>query len=80
MNKSAPFSVRLDTDNEKRLYEVVAATSGEVSKSEVVNIALALLFRQLDVCPSMIPGYDPEQDKSVTQSADTAYIRDRCNT
>ena len=74
MNKSSPFSVRLDTDNEKRLYEVVAATSGEVSKSEVVNIALALLFRQLEVCPSMVPGYDALLDKSVTHDGTMSHI------
>ena len=67
MTKSQPFSVRLDSDNEKRLFEVVAATEGETSRGEVINIALALLFKQLEVCPSMIAGYDPTRDKSVTQ-------------
>ncbi len=65
--KSQPFSVRLDADNEKRLFEVVAATEGESSRGEVINIALSLLFKQLEVCPSIVPGYDPSLDKSVTQ-------------
>ena len=71
--KSAPFSVRLDVDVERRLFEVVAATEGEVSRGEVVNMALELLFSQLRVCPAMIPGYDPDKDASVTQRADMSY-------
>ena len=71
--KSAPFSVRLEADMESKLFAVVAATDGEVSRGEVVNIALAHLFAQLPVCPSMVPGYSPDRDKSVTQAADLSY-------
>jgi len=71
--KSAPFSVRLEADMESKLFAVVAATDGEVSRGEVVNIALAHLFAQLPVCPSMVPGYSPDRDKSVTQTAELSY-------
>ena len=73
IKSSTPFSVRLDADVERKLFAVVAASEGEVSRGEVVNIALSLLFRQLSVCPSMIPGYDPSRDKSVTQDADLSH-------
>ena len=71
--KSAPFSVRLEADMESKLFAVVAASYGEVSRGEVVNIALAHLFKQLEVCPAMVPGYDPSRDKSVTQTAELSY-------
>lgn len=73
MPRAEPFSFRPSESNAERLQTAVAATNGEVSKSEIINIALDHLFAQVVICPSMIPGYSPERDKSVTHKEKMSY-------
>lgn len=61
------LSTRITRKQEARLMQICAATSSEVSRSEITRQALDLFFAQLAVCPSMLAGYDPKKDKSVTQ-------------
>lgn len=68
MSKADPFSFRPTERNAIRLQHVAAATENECSRSEIINIALDHLFAQIEICPSMIPGYNPKLDKSVLHS------------
>ena len=74
------FTTRIRKDQEKRLFEVVAASDAEVSRSEIVRKAIDHFFANLSVSPSMLPGYDPKKDKSVRQKKKRADKAGDCKT
>ena len=61
------LTTRIDKAQLSRMLNISAATGTEVSRSDIVRLALDLFFAQLSVCPSMLPGYDPKKDKSLRQ-------------
>ncbi len=67
-----PTTVRLDSVLQRRLNDVVAASGGEYSRSEIICRAMTLYFAQLDAMPDMLPGYDPDvlESRIHTSSAD----------
>ena len=74
--RTDPFSIRLPTDLENRLYAVIAATGCEVTKSGLIARALATYFALLDACPTLLEGYDRSLDRSVTQEAPLSHMED----
>ncbi len=74
--RTDPFSIRLPTDLENRLYAVIAATGCEVTKSGLIARALAAYFALLDACPAMLEGYDRSKDKSVTHFDPLSHMED----
>ena len=67
--KTDPFSIRLPEEQHTELIAKAAATGGTYSKSEIISRALRVYFAILDQCPTLLPEYDPEQDRSVTHVA-----------
>lgn len=65
--KTDPFSIRLPPEQQKRILQIIAATGQNYSKSEIISIALDVLFALLPATPSMLPGYDISKDVAVTQ-------------
>lgn len=80
MEELVSFSTRIRKDQEKRLMEIVAATTCEVSRSEITRQALDNFFAQLAVCPSMLAGYDPKKDKSARRLKKQCSPITPCNT
>lgn len=74
------FTTRIGKRQRKRLLEICAATGAEVSGSELARLALDLLFAQLEVCPAMLPGYDPLMDKAARRKEALLRKRGICKT
>ena len=68
MSASDPFSIRLPQELYDRLFSVIAATSNEYNKSQIVVLALQTYFAILDYNPAMLEHYDRDRDTSVTHS------------
>lgn len=66
MAKTDPFSVRLSRELYDRIFRVIEATGGEVTKTQIIERAVNLYLAILENEPSMIPEYDPDFEKSVT--------------
>ena len=67
--KTDPFSIRLDADVYDRLWSIIEGTGGEITRSEIIDRAVRLFLHVLESEPAMIPGYDPDRQKSVAQKA-----------
>lgn len=68
MPASDPFSIRLPKELYERVYAVIAATSGEYNKTQIVVRALETYLALLNINPSLLEGYDRDKDTSVTHS------------
>ena len=62
-----PSSYRIERHLHDRMLGGIAGSGNDYSKSEIVNRALECFFALLDINPSMLPGYNPDEDPSVTQ-------------
>ena len=64
--KTDPFSIRLPQEQQARILQVIAATGQNYSKSEIISVALDVLFALLPAAPSLLPEYDISKDTAVT--------------
>ena len=67
MAHTDPFSIRLPKELYDDIFAVIAATSGEVTKSDIIHRAVKNYLTLLRVNPTMLPNYNPSLDKAVTQ-------------
>ena len=67
MTKSDPFSVRLSPELYEQLMDVIQATGGEITKTELIERSINVYLKLLSLEPSMIHQYNPEVHLSVTQ-------------
>jgi hypothetical protein len=66
--KAEPFSVRISQDSFERIWSVIEATGGEITRSEIIDRAVKLFLNVLESEPAMIPGYNPDAKVSVRQN------------
>ena len=67
MAHTDPFSIRLPKELYDDIFAVIAATGGEVTKSDIIHRAVKNYLALLRVNPTMLPNYNPSLDKAVTQ-------------
>ena len=67
MAHTDPFSIRLPKELYDDIFAVIAATGGEVTKSDIIHRAAKNYLALLRVNPTMLPNYNPSLDKAVTQ-------------
>ena len=67
MAHTDPFSIRLPKELYDDIFAVIAATGGEVTKSDIIHRAVKNYLALLRVNPTMLPNYNPSLEKSVTQ-------------
>ena len=67
MAHTDPFSIRLPQELYDDIFSVIAATGGEVTKSDIIHRAVKNYIALLRINPTMLPNYDPSLEKSVTQ-------------
>lgn len=73
MPKTEPFSLRLPQPLYDRLFQVIAATGNEVTRSHLIVCALQTYLAILDHNPGLIEGYDISKDVSVTHHNEGSY-------
>lgn len=71
MPRSESFSLRLPQPLYDRLFDVIAATGNEVTRSGVIVKALETYLAILECNPGMLEGYDSGRDRSATQKDET---------
>lgn len=71
MPRSESFSLRLPQPLYDRLFDVIAATGNEVTRSGVIVKALETCLAILECNPGMLEGYDSGRDRSATQKDET---------
>lgn len=62
-----PFTLRLPKHLYEEMFAVIAATGNEVTRSGLIIRAIDFYLHVLRHTPSMLEGYDMEQDTSVRQ-------------
>ena len=67
MAHTDPFSIRLPKELYDDIFAVIAATGGEVTKSDIIHRAVKNYLALLRVNPTMLPNYNTSLDKAVTQ-------------
>ena len=67
MAHTDPFSIRLPKELYDDIFAVIAATGGEVTKSDIIHRAVKNYLALLRVNPTMLPNYNHSLDKAVTQ-------------
>ena len=66
-----PPLLRLPQPLYDRLFDVIAATGNEVTRSGVIVKALETYLAILECNPGMLAGYDSGRDRSATQKDET---------
>lgn len=79
MADDASITLRYPKKLEKRLFDVIAATEQEVTRSGLFIQAMELFLAQVEVCPSMVKNYDPKRDKSARQNKKPRRKDGACN-
>lgn len=74
------FSTRISKRQHKRMLDICGATGSEVSCSEITRLALDCFYAQLEVCPSLLPKYDPKKDRSARQNKRASRKSEKCKT
>ena len=76
MAHTDPFSIRLPKELYDDIFAVIAATGGEVTKSDIIHRAVKNYLALLRVNPTKLPYYNPSLDKTDTQPPNSVTQED----
>lgn len=79
MADDASFTLRYPKRLERRLFDVIAATENEATRTGLFIQAMENFLAQVEVCPSMVRNYDPRRDKSARQNRKARRKTGGCN-